>query len=139
MKGIDGTEALARSRGLRRAATETEKILWRELRNRGLEGFKFRRQAWVGPFIADFLCLEAKLVIEADGSQHGENEDYDVRRDAYLGREGYRVIRVWNNEVAENLAGVLEAIRFALLERVPSPSHPAAPGGPLPLPRGEEE
>ncbi len=138
MKAIGGTEALARSRDLRRSATEAERILWRELRNRRLEGAKFRRQVWVGPFVADFLCVEAKLVIEADGSQHGENREYDVGRDAYLRNEGYLVIRVWNNEVTANLPGVLETIRCALLERVPSPSHSAAPSGPLPLPQGEE-
>ena len=77
------------------------------------------------------------LIVEADGSQHGENEQYDLRRDAYLRNEGYRVIRVWNNESADNLAGVPESIHRALLERVPSSAHPAAPGGPLPLPRGE--
>jgi very-short-patch-repair endonuclease len=138
VKAIGGTEALARSRDLRRSATEAERILWRELRNRRLEGAKFRRQVWVGPFVADFLCVEAKLVIEADGSQHGENREYDVGRDAYLRNEGYLVIRVWNNEVTANLPGVLETIRCALLERVPSPSHSAAPSGPLPLPQGEE-
>jgi very-short-patch-repair endonuclease len=135
MRRVDGTEALARSRGLRRTAAEAEKILWRELRNRKLEGFKFRRQFWIGPFVADFACIEAKLVVEADGSQHGENREYDVRRDAYLRNEGYQVVRVWNNEVMGNLEGVLKAIRAALLERVPSPSH--ASHGALPLPRGE--
>jgi very-short-patch-repair endonuclease len=137
MRSIDGTDPLARSRDLRKAATEAEKIQWRELRNRRFEGFKFRRQFWIGPFVADFACLEAKLVVEADGSQHGEKEEYDVRRDAYLRNEGYRVIRVWNNELTENLDGVLEAIRSALVERVPSPSHAAH--GPLPLPQGEEK
>lgn len=135
MKSIDGTDALSRSRELRKFATEAEKILWRELRSRRLEGFKFRRQFWIGPFIADFACVEGKLVVEADGSQHGTRRDYDVGRDAYLCGEGFRVIRVWNNEVTENLDGVLTAIRAALLERVPSPSH--ASHGPLPLPQGE--
>jgi len=138
MRGIDGTEALSRSRSLRRSATEAEKILWRELRNRRLAGFKFRRQVWIGPFIADFACVEAKVVVEADGSQHSDHRQYDVRRDVYLRGEGYRVLRVWNNELMGNMDGVLEAIRHALLERVPSPSHSASASGPLPLPRGEE-
>ncbi|MFC0304554.1 endonuclease domain-containing protein [Rhizorhabdus histidinilytica] len=137
MKAIDGTEALARSRALRRSATDAERILWRELRNRRLDGFKFRRQVWIGPFIADFACVEAKLVVEADGSQHGENREYDVGRDAYLRSEGYRVIRVWNNEVTGNLPGVLEAIRCALVERVPSPSQACGLGPSLSL--GERE
>lgn len=135
MRAVDGTEALTRSRGLRKASTDVEKILWRELRNRRLEGFKFRRQSWIGPFVADFICVEARLIVEADGSQHGENQEYDVGRDAYLRNEGYRVIRFWNNEVKANLPGGLEAIRAALLERVPSPSH--ASHGSVPLPRGE--
>ncbi len=137
MRSIDGTEALGRSRSMRKSSTEAEKILWRELRNRRLAGFKFRRQFWIGPFIADFACFEAKLIVEADGSQHGENRNYDVGRDAYLRGEGYRVIRVWNNELTGNLDGVLEAIRAAPLDRVPSPSH--ASHGPLPLPQGEEK
>ena len=137
MRSIDGTEALSRSRELRKSSTDAEKILWHELRNRRLGGFKFRRQFWIGPFIADFACVEARLVVEADGSQHGERRQYDVGRDAYLRGEGYRVIRVWNNEVIEQLDGVLEAIRCALLDRVPSPSH--ASHGPLPLPQGEEK
>ena len=135
MKSIDGTDALARSRELRKFATEPERLLWGNLRAGRLEGLKFRRQCWIGNYIADFVCIEAKLVVEADGSQHGETEEYDVRRDAYLRREGYRVIRLWNNEVTENLEGVLEAIRRTVLERVPSPSRAAH--GPLPLPRGE--
>jgi len=135
MRSIDGSEALARSREMRKFGTEPEKLLWARLRDRRLEGFKFRRQVWIGGYIVDFLCIEAKLAIEADGSQHGENGDYDLRRDAYLRSEGYRVIRFWNNDVTGNLNGVLEAIRIALLERVPSPSRAAH--GPLPLPLGE--
>lgn len=128
MKSIDGTDALVRSREQRKFATEPERLLWGALRNRRLEGFKFRRQYWIGPFIADFACIEAKLIVEADGSQHGENEEYDVRRDAYLRRKGYRVIRFWNNDVTGNLEGVLEVIRIAFLERVPSPSHACGAG-----------
>lgn len=137
MKAIDGTDALARSRELRKFATEAEKLLWGKLRGRRLEGFKFRRQFWIGGYIADFVCIEAKLVVEADGSQHGDAEDYDVRRDAYLKREGYRVIRFWNNDVMSNLEGVLESVRCALLERVPSPSQASGLG--LSLSLGERE
>jgi very-short-patch-repair endonuclease len=122
MRAIDGTAALARARELRRFSTDVEKCLWARLRGRHLEGFKFRRQVWIGSYIADFLCLEAKLIVEADGAQHGENAEYDLRRDTMLKAEGYRVLRFWNNEVIGNLDGVLEAIRAACLERVPSPS-----------------
>ena len=68
MRQVDGTEALARVRQLRRSATEAEKLLWQHLPSRRLDGHKFRRQVWIGPFIADFLCKEAGMVIELDGS-----------------------------------------------------------------------
>jgi very-short-patch-repair endonuclease len=137
MRQVDGTEALARARDLRRSGTEAENRLWSALRGRRLEGFKFRRQMWIGSFIADFCCMEAKLVVEVDGSQHGERAAHDRVRSEALGKEGYRVLRFWNNEVLEELDSVLTAIRSELLTRVPSPSHPARRGGPLPLPQGE--
>jgi very-short-patch-repair endonuclease len=122
MRAIDGTDALARARHLRHFATDVEKLLWARLRARRLEGFKFRRQVWIGSYIADFLCVEAQLIVEADGAQHGENAEYDLRRDAMLKTEGCRVLRFWNNDVTGNMEGVLDAIRAACLERVPSPS-----------------
>jgi very-short-patch-repair endonuclease len=134
MRQVDGTEALARARELRRRSTEAEKRLWAELRNRRLRGFKFRRQVWIGPFVVDFVCVDERLVVELDGSQHADRSDYDGRRSEVLAGEGYQVIRFWNNEVTENIAGVLDAIVAAL---VPSPSHAALPRGPLPLPPGE--
>jgi very-short-patch-repair endonuclease len=134
VKQANGTEALARARALRKFSTDVEKQLWGRLRARRLEGFKFRRQAWIASYIVDFVCIEAKLIVEADGSQHGENVDYDLRRDKALGSEGFKVLRFWNNDVTGNIEGVLTALRSALLERVPSPSHSAAPSGPLPLP-----
>lgn len=92
---------------------------------------------WVGPYIADFCCMEARLVVEVDGSQHAQRSERDRLRDAVLAKEGYRVLRFWNNEVMEELESVLTAIRAALLARVPSPSHPAARDGSLPLPGRE--
>jgi very-short-patch-repair endonuclease len=130
----DGTEALDRARGLRRNATKAEDRLWYRLRNRRLGNFKFRRQVWIGPFIADFLCMDARLVVEVDGSQHIEDVAYDDVRTAFLATKGYRVIRVWNNDVMQRMDGVLAAI-LDRLTRVPSPSH--ASHGPLPLPVGE--
>nr|WP_242008258.1 endonuclease domain-containing protein [Sphingomonas ginsenosidivorax] len=121
---------------MRRNATRAEALLWQHLRNRRLGDFKFRRQVWVGPFIADFLCMDAMLVVEVDGSQHLGDVAYDGNRTAYLTSKGYRVIRVWNNDVMQRMDDVLAAILSAL-GSVPSPSHPAAPGGPLPLPVGE--
>ena len=135
MKQRDGTEALDRVRKLRRESTPAEVKLWQALRGRRLADAKFRRQVWIGPYIADFFCLEAGLVIELDGSQHAEQADYDERRSAYLAGKGLRVLRIWNNEVEANFEGVLTAIADAV--RVPSPSHSASPSGPLPLPGGE--
>jgi very-short-patch-repair endonuclease len=137
LRKVDGTEALERVRELRRAMTPAEKRLWKQLRARRLGGFKFKRQEWIGPFVADFYCWEARLIVEMDGSQHGDRVDYDRARTAYLKGEGYRVLRFWNNQLFEELEGVLTAILAVLRERVPSPSHAAAPRGPLPLPEGE--
>ncbi len=136
MRQRDGSEALERARGLRRHATEAETLLWQHLRNRRLGNHKFRRQVWIGRFIADFLCMDAMLVVEVDGSQHIGDAAYDTDRTAYLANKGYRVIRVWNNDLMQRMDDVLAAILSAL-GSVPSPSHPAAPGGPLPLPGGE--
>lgn len=123
MPSIGKTNPHARRR--REQATDAEKRLWQRLRNRQLEGFKFRRQATVGPYIVDFLCIEAKLVVEADGGQHSEEADF--RRTQWLKRNGLRVLRFWNNDVLENTDGVLETILSALKEEEgPSPN-------PLPL------
>ncbi len=134
MRKHDGTEALDRARKLRRDATEAEALLWQNLRSRRLGDFKFRRQAWIGPFIADFICMDAMLIVEVDGSQHGDAIAYDDARTAFLASKGYRVIRVWNNDVMQRMDGVLAAILSALSD-VPSPSH--ASHGSLPLPAGE--
>ena len=104
---------------LRRDATEVEKRLWTALRNRQLGGFKFRRQHTVGPFIADFACIEARLIVELDGGQH--DAVADAPRTAFLGRYGFHVHRVWNNAVIENEAGVLEEILGLLIARVARP------------------
>jgi very-short-patch-repair endonuclease len=133
MKQATGTEALARVRQMRRSATEAERLIWNAVRSRRLGGFKFRRQVWIGSYIADFLCPEARLVIELDGSQHGEAADYDTRRDASLAEAGYRTLRFWNNDVAGNLDGVLETILHACEGNLPSPSHRFAAGPSLSL------
>ena len=110
------------ARQLRRDATDVEKALWEALRNRQLDGFKFRRQTSVEPYVVDFLCIEAKLIIELDGGQH--NEDADRPRTEFLNAQGLSVLRFWNHDVVENFDGVAEAIRLALLEKTltqPSP------------------
>jgi very-short-patch-repair endonuclease len=105
-------ELLKRCRELRSSASNAEKRLWSCLRNRQLLGFKFRRQHPVGRFIVDFYCHEARLAIEIDGGQHAEEHQsaYDARRTELLQAKGIRVIRFWNNEVLQNLEGVLETI-----------------------------
>src|SRR3954471_6185264 len=113
MKRPPGNDMLKRVRSLRRELTPAERLLWSKLRNRRLEGFKFRRQMWLCGFVADFACPEARLVVEADGSQHAEDTDYDAQRAAVFGREGWQTIRFWNNEISRDLDGVLVAIRSA--------------------------
>ncbi|WP_212742361.1 endonuclease domain-containing protein [Sphingopyxis sp. L1A2A] len=132
----DGT--VDRARRLRRDSTPAEKKLWSVLRAGNLSGFKFRRQQRIGPFIADFACQSARLVIEVDGDSHAAQIDYDARRTEFLAREGYRVLRFTNREVMTNLGGVCRAIEIVFAGD-PSPSHAAAPRGPLPLPQGERE
>lgn len=100
---------------LRRDMTEAEKRLWKYLRGRQLEGAKFRRQEPVENRIADFLCVEAKLIIELDGGQHGEQIAADVYRTRQLEAAGYTVLRFWNNDVLSNTEGVLEEILRTLL------------------------
>lgn len=102
-----------RARRLRRDQTDAEKRLWRYLRNRQLGGFKFRRQVPVNRFVVDFLCEEAKLIIETDGGQHAGNSQ-DGDRTRILDATGYRVVRYWNNEVLANTEGVLESLMAEL-------------------------
>ena len=98
---------------LRKESTPAERKLWSRIRNDQL-GVTFRRQHAVGNYIPDFCCPEAKLIIELDGSQHLEQEEYDEERTEYLVSEGYRVIRFWNNDVIINIDGVILAIIHAL-------------------------
>ena len=101
------------ARALRRNSTNTERMMWRLLRDRRLHGVKFRRQVPIGPFVADFASIEHRLVVELDGGQHAES-GADVRRDNFLTVEGWRVMRFWNNDVMTNREGVLESIQQAL-------------------------
>lgn len=97
---------------LRRARTEAENHFWQAARNRGISGHKFRFQHSIGPYIADFACLEAMLIVEIDGSQH--SPESDAARAAFLETEGFRILRFWNNEVLENLDGMLAVVSAAL-------------------------
>jgi very-short-patch-repair endonuclease len=97
----------------RKELTPAERKLWAVIRNDQL-GFKFRRQHAVGIYIPDFVCIEKKLIIELDGSQPLEQEEYDKERTNHLETQGYKVIRFWNNDVMNNIEGVILAIMNAL-------------------------
>jgi adenine-specific DNA-methyltransferase len=103
-------------RHLRSDATPQEKIVWARLKNRGFNYLKFRRQYRIGKYIVDFICLEKKLIIEIDGWQHKEEnqERYDMERKKYLERNGYKVIRFWNDEVNNNIEGVFLKIEESI-------------------------
>jgi very-short-patch-repair endonuclease len=107
------------ARRLRKSMTRAEVLLWSSLR-RDSFGFRFRKQHPVGPYVADFACVEAKLIVEVDGATHGTDEEiaYDMRRTQRLEAAGWRVVRVWNGDVTGNLAGVLDQISAALDEQV---------------------
>jgi primosomal protein N' (replication factor Y) len=98
------------SRALRAGMTDAEQLLWQGLRNRQLHGARFRRQHPVGPFVADFACVEARLVVEVDGGQHAENAAADSARTAYLRLRGWQVLRYWNHDVLQHRDVVLEDI-----------------------------
>ena len=95
------------ARHLRSNLTEAEKKLWRHIRNKLLGGHRFRRQAELGAYVVDFVCFEAKVVVEIDGGQHADQIEEDATRTAWLETQGFSVIRFWNNEVTENVDGVL--------------------------------
>jgi very-short-patch-repair endonuclease len=101
------------ARQLRRNLTDAERSMWFLLRNRRFDGAKFRRQVPIGPYVADFASIQHRLVVELDGGQHADSVG-DVRRDAFLAAEGWRVLRFWNSDVLANRNGVLEAIQHAL-------------------------
>lgn len=105
-----------RARRLRRDQTEAEARLWEALRGCRLEDWKWRRQVPVGPFIVDFLCLEAALVVEVDGGIHVDQLAYDARREAYLRARGLQVLRFWNAEVCDDLDRVSWTILSACRE-----------------------
>ena len=101
-----------RRRSLRRSQTKAEKLLWRHIRNKNFFGLKFFRQYSVDSYILDYYCPTYKLAIELDGGQHAEEENqrHDKIRTDYLKSKGIEVMRFWNNEVMQNLEGVLEEI-----------------------------
>ncbi|MCX7513007.1 endonuclease domain-containing protein [Frateuria hangzhouensis] len=110
-----------RARGLRLGMTDAEQALWYRLRNRQLDGCKFRRQHEIDRYVVDFACTERMLVVELDGGQHQEQQDYDNARTRYLQAKGYRVLRFWNNDVLTNIESVLEVMMEVLASPGPSP------------------
>jgi adenine-specific DNA-methyltransferase len=119
VRGIVTTESTQFARSLRHNQTDTERELWHLLRGRELAGYKFRRQVPLGPYVADFVCLSARLIVELDGGQHGEQINYDSDRTKRLEAEDFRVLRFWNSQVFEEREAVLETILSALA--APSP------------------
>jgi very-short-patch-repair endonuclease len=107
------------ARRLRKTMTPAEVLLWSKLRRENL-GYRFRKQHPIGPYIADFACVVARLVVEVDGATHATDAEiaYDGQRTAFIEANGWRVVRVWNGDVTDNLAGVLAFIANALVEQV---------------------
>jgi adenine-specific DNA-methyltransferase len=117
-----------RARELRRTMTDAELRLWFHVRDRRLAGYRFRRQPPIGPYFADFACLERRLVVELDGGQQVAGPDADRRRTAPLERRGWRVIRFWDSDVLKHPPFVLEAIWLELSNPHPSPLPQAGEG-----------
>jgi len=106
---------------LRRSATGAERRLWQGLRREQVAGYRFRRQVVLGQFVADFVCFEARMIVEVDGATHSTNEEItrDAARSAALVALGFDVLRFTNDDVFRNLDGVLETIRMRLAELRP--------------------
>ncbi len=114
------------ARKLRHQSTDAERMLWKYLRAHRMAGYKFKRQVVIEPYIVDFICLEARLIVEADGGQHLEQVERDVKRSLFLESLGYKVVRFWNHEILGDIHNVLEQIHSYLIE-IPSPQ--PSPGG----------
>lgn len=120
------TTTLQNAKCLRTNSTDAEKLVWAKLRNRQLLNLKFRRQHPIPPYIVDFYCQDKLLIIELDGSQH--NEEVDKHRTDFLEQKGYHILRYWNNDVLQNIEGVMEDIMNRISDIAPHPT---------PLPEGE--
>lgn len=102
-------------RELRKNMTDAERVLWFRLRSRQVEGRKFRRQHPIGRYVVDFVCLERRLIVEVDGSQHMDNPNDEIRT-RWLEREGYKVLRFWDNEALMETDAVMEVIKEAVTD-----------------------
>ena len=120
------TQTLEHVHALRQSGTDAEQQLWQQLRAGRLNGFKFRRQHPIPPYIVDFVCLKAKVIIELDGSQH--DDERDAAKTRFLEAKGFEVMRFWDNDVLRETDAVLESILSAVGNRTLTPT---------PLPEGE--
>ena len=114
----------SRARSLRSDMTDVERLLWRAIRSKQVNACRFRRQHPIGSYIADFACIERRLVVELDGGQHQDRSAHDEQRTAYLQSQGWQTLRFWNNEVLNNLDGVLSTIVEHLNHAPPSSPSP---------------
>jgi very-short-patch-repair endonuclease len=121
-------EILDNAKALRSNQTEAELRLWYHLRAHRFMDLKFKRQKPIGSYIVDFVCVERMLIVEIDGGQRSEQIEYDQQRDAWLKNQGYIVLRFWNNDVMQQLEGVLEQIRVTAISE-PSPPAPLPQAG----------
>ncbi|SHF51639.1 Very-short-patch-repair endonuclease [Microbulbifer donghaiensis] len=128
--GGGGRLQVARARQLRSNSTEAEQRLWYFLRAHRFMGLKFKRQKPIGRYIVDFVCLQPKLIIELDGSQHATQENYDQQRDLWLQSRGFQILRFWNNQVLTEIQAVLDLIRHEVLALSPAPSPASGRGEP---------
>jgi very-short-patch-repair endonuclease len=117
-------EQTKNARNLRTEMTLAERKLWHAIRGKQIIQCRFRRQHPIGPYIADFACVEGMLVVELDGGQHQEQSDYDLQRTRFMQSCGWRVLRFWNNQVFESLDGVLSRIAETLTASPPSQPSP---------------
>lgn len=113
--------SLQRARALRKNSTDVERLLWKQPRAKRLAQWKFKRQQPVGFYIVDFVCFEARLIVELDGGQHANQLEYDANRTAWLEAQGFVVLRFWKNDVTENLEGVVQRILDCLSAPTLSP------------------
>jgi len=127
------THNVIAAKRLRRNQTDAERLLWFRLRDRRLNGLKFKRQMPIYSYVVDFCCADARLIVELDGGQHGELQAADAARTKKLEKLGYLVLRFWNNDIFDNIDGVLETIVSTARQHSPEPPHPD------PLPHGERE
>jgi very-short-patch-repair endonuclease len=111
---------------LRKNSIDAERLLWKYLRSKTIEGLKFRRQQPIENYIVDFVCFEKKIVIELDGGQHAVEKEKDTERDGWLESQGFKVLRFWNNDVLMNIQGVLKMVKTNCLRQTittsPSPN-----------------